>query len=338
MEQISRTVLVLGANGRFGAAATQAFAEAGWHVIAQARRAPAALPAGAHHVDTPLADPAALAAQANGADTVIYAVNPPYTRWAAEALPLARAGMAVAERLGARFMLPGNVYNFGEAMPPLLGEDTPQDATTRKGRIRIAMERELEARAAAGLRSVVIRAGDFFGGGAGSWLDLVIARSLSAGKLVYPGPTDLPHAWAYLPDLARAVVAVAQRDDLPVFERLHFAGHTLTGAQLLGAIERAAEAGGIRPAGGWRRGGLPWPLLRAGGLVVPMWREIAEMAYLWRVPHALNGRRLTQTVGPLTETPVDAAMTHALQALGLVASKRTTAAATPASPTNAAFS
>lgn len=334
----ARTALVLGANGRFGAAATQAFAEAGWRVIAQARRAPAALPAGAHHVDTPLADPAALAAQATGAETVIYAVNPPYTRWAAEALPLARAGMAIAERLGARFMLPGNVYNFGETMPPVLREDTPQDATTRKGRIRIRMEHELESHAAAGLRSVVIRAGDFFGGGAGSWLDLVIAKSLRAGKLVYPGPTDLPHAWAYLPDLARAFVAVAQRADLPVFERLHFAGHTLSGAQLLGAIERAAEAGGTRPTGGWRRGGLPWSLLRAGGLVVPMWREIAEMAYLWRVPHALDGRRLTQTVGPLTETPVDAAMAHALQALGPVASKLTTAAAAPAPPTNAAFS
>ena len=32
----ARTVLVLGANGRFGAAATQAFAEAGWRVIAKA--------------------------------------------------------------------------------------------------------------------------------------------------------------------------------------------------------------------------------------------------------------------------------------------------------------
>lgn len=333
----ARTVLVLGANGRFGAVATQAFAEAGWRVIAQARRAPAALPAGVHHVDTPLAEPAALAAQANGADTVVYAVNPPYTRWAAEALPLARAGMAVAEHLGARFMLPGNVYNFGESMPPLLREDTSQDATTRKGRIRVRMESELESRATAGLRSVVIRAGDFFGGGAGSWLDLVIAKSLRDGKLVYPGPTDLPHAWAYLPDLARAFVAVAQRADLPAFERLHFAGHTLTGAQLLGAIERAAGAGGIRPAGEWRRGGLPWSLLRAGGLVVPMWREIAEMAYLWRVPHALDGRRLTQTVGLLTETPVDVATAHALQALGLVAPMRATAPATPAPPTNAAL-
>ncbi|MDT3680170.1 MAG: epimerase [Burkholderiaceae bacterium] len=311
----TRTVLILGANGRFGAAATRAFANAGWQVIAQARRAPASLPPGARHIATPLADPAALASQATGADTVVYAINPPYTRWAAEALPLLHAGLAVAQRLNARFMLPGNVYNFGEAMPPLLREDTPQDATTRKGQIRIRMERELEARAATGLRSVVIRAGDFFGSGTGSWLDLLIARSLRAGKLIYPGPTNLPHAWAYLPDLADAFVAVAQRADLPAFERLHFVGHTLTGAQLLDTIERAAEAAGIRPAGGWRHGGVPWPLLRVGGLFVPMWREIAEMAYLWRLPHALDGRRLAQAAGPLPGTPIDVAMTRALLAL-----------------------
>ena len=35
------TVLVLGAAGRFGAAAVQAFAQAGWRVLAQQRRAPA---------------------------------------------------------------------------------------------------------------------------------------------------------------------------------------------------------------------------------------------------------------------------------------------------------
>jgi nucleoside-diphosphate-sugar epimerase len=312
----NRTALILGANGRFGAAATDAFAAAGWRVLAQARRAPASLPRGAHHVAATLEDPSAVAAQAAEAQVVVYAVNPPYTRWAQEALPLARAGMETAQRLGARFMLPGNVYNFGESMPALLREDTPQAPTTRKGRIRCELERELAARAEHGLESVVLRAGDFFGGGAGSWLDLVIVKSLRSGKLVYPGPTDVPHAWAYLPDLARAFVALAERADLPVASRFHFAGSTLTGAELLAGLERAAASLGIAPARGLRRGGVPWGLLRAGGLVVPMWREIAEMAYLWRVPHALDGTALRAAVGALPTTPIATALREALVALG----------------------
>lgn len=318
----ARGVLILGANGRFGAAAVQAFAAAGWEVLAQARRAPTSLPAGARHLSTPLTDLPNLAAQAAGVDTVVYAINPPYTRWATQALPLARAGMTLAAQLGARFMLPGNVYNFGENMPELLREDTPQRATAGKGRIRVQMEEALRARADEGLRSVVIRAGDFFGSGTGSWLDLVIAKSLRKGKLVYPGPTDRPHAWAYLPDLARAFVAVAGAPGLPGFERLHFAGHTLTGAELLRAIERAAESHGFRPARGWRHGDVPWSLLRAGGLIVPMWREIAEVAYLWRLPHALDGARLRALVGELPETPTDEAVERALTGLGIVSPGR----------------
>ena len=312
------TVLVLGTNGRFGAAAVQSFAAAGWRVLAQARRAPTApLPPGAVVIDTSLVDTEALARRAAGARVVVHAVNPVYTRWDAELLPLARQGMAVAERLGARFMLPGNVYNFGAGMPARLLEDTPQRPTTRKGRQRCQIEDELQARAAQGLASVVIRAGDFYGAGSGSWLDQAIVKDLRSGKLVYPGPLDVPHAWAYLPDLARAFVAVAARDDAPPFQRLHFAGHTLTGHQLLAAIDTAAAELGLRPAAGFRWGAMPWGLIRTIGVVYPLWRELARMSYLWRVPHALDGAALRDAVGELPVTPVPVALREALLALGI---------------------
>ncbi|HSW22947.1 MAG TPA: NAD-dependent epimerase/dehydratase family protein, partial [Burkholderiaceae bacterium] len=310
--------LVLGANGRLGAATVEAFAAAGWAVLAQARRPPAALPAGATHLANELADTAALARAAAGARVVVYAINPLYTQWPTQALPLLHQGLDVAQRLNATFMLPGNVYNFGAQMPPLLNEHTPQRPTTRKGRIRVDMERDLKALAAQGrLRSVVIRAGDFFGAGSGSWMDLVITKSLRQGKLVYPGPLDLVHAWAYLPDLTRAFVAVAARaHELPAFADLPFAGHALTGTELLSGIERAAASLGLAPSGGFRRGGMPWLVLKLGGLVVPMWREIAEMSYLWQVPHALDGSALARAVGPLPATPLDVAMRDTLLALG----------------------
>jgi len=311
------TVLVLGANGRLGEAAVQAFAAAGWQVLAQLRRAPVApLPAGAVALALPLGDIDALARRAAAARVVVYAVNPPYADWPRQMLALARHGMDLAQRLDATFMLPGNVYNFGAGMPLLLSEATPQQPTTRKGRIRVELEAEMAARAAQGLRSVVIRAGDFFGGGAGSWLDLAIVKRLRQGRLVYPGPLDVAHAWAYLPDLARAFVAVAARDDLAAAQRWHFAGHTLTGHELLEALERAAGVLGLQPAAGLRRGGMPWGVMRVLGTVVPMVREVVEMEYLWRVPHALDGRALQGRVGVLPVTPIDDAMQSALRGLG----------------------
>ena len=322
-----RVVLVLGARGRLGAAAVAAFAASGWHVLAQARRAQAAWPAGVVPVTVALADTEALVAAAAGASVVVYAVNPPYTDWARQLMPLACQGLDVAQRLGALFMLPGNVYGYGDQLPARLQEQTPQHPNHEKARLRVQLEAEIARRAEAGhLRGVVIRAGDFYGSGRGSWLDLVVLKSLRSGKLVYPGPLDRAHAWAYLPDLARAFVAVAERatpgpaPGMSAFDVLHFAGHTLTGAALLAAVAAAADDVGATPAvvarRGWRHGSLPWGWMRAAGIVVPMCKALAEMRYLWFRPHALSGARLLACVGELPQTPPRQAMRQALVDLG----------------------
>lgn len=113
------TVLILGANGRMGQAATQAFSAAGWRVLAQMRRASTALlPLHASALLCSLADTDNISKAASGASVVLHAVNPPYHRWEREALPALQQGMAAAQRLGALFMLPGNVYNFGAKCRP----------------------------------------------------------------------------------------------------------------------------------------------------------------------------------------------------------------------------
>ncbi len=42
--------------------------------------------------------------------------------------------------------------------------------------------------------------------------------------------------------------------------------------------------------------------------VVPMLRELSRMAYLWQVPHELDGRRLAALCGPMPTTAVDQAL------------------------------
>lgn len=310
------TVLILGANGRLGGAAVRGFADAGWAVVAQARRAPPALPHAARWISTALDDTRGLAAAAADARAVLYAVNQPYSQWASRALADATLGMDVAERLSATLLFPGNVYNFGSSMPQRLTPDTPHLPDTPKARIRCEIESALCERSERAMRCVVLRAGDFFGGGAGAWFDRVIVKSLDRGKLVYAGPPHHAHAWAYLPDLARAFVAVAQRCiELPMFATLHFEGHTLTGKELLDAIERAAVALGVAAPGSVRREALPWGFIRAFAWAVPAWREIVELAYLWQVPHALAAGPLNKVLGAFATTPLDAALHATLQSL-----------------------
>ena len=323
------TVLVLGARGRFGLAATRAFAASGWRVLAQIRpRATAPDCAGVSWLPVAVDDTAALAQAARGAAVVVHALNPLYTAWETEAMPLLDAGLRVARQLNALVMLPGNVYNFGAGMPPVLVEDTPQNAHTRKGKIRIAMEQQLQQVATAGgVRAVVIRAGDFFGGGTGSWFDLALAKDITRGKMTYPGALDLPTAWAYLPDLANTFVRVADKLlDAPggfaPFELFHFRGYSLTGRQWAEQLTAAARDNGwLQPDGQLKIAALPWPLIKAGGLLVPMWRELARMRYLWQTPHALAGDKLAALIGPEPHTELSVAVRQALQDLGKIRRK-----------------
>ncbi len=310
---MSSTVLILGAAGRIGQLLSLAFADAGWQVRAQARKPlPAALTLHRRiqSVRCEATDVAALTAAARGCTTIVNALNPPYTDWDRLALPLADAALAAARASGALLMLPGNVYNFGRELPPVLTPETPQRGDLPKARLRIEMEARLAAAARAGVDSVVIRAGDFFGGpGSGTWLDMALASKLAKGRFVYPGRTDIAHAWAYLPDLAQTVVKVAaMRDRLRGHRRLHFAGHTLTGEDLRWAFE--AQTGRTL-----RTVDLPWGWIRLMSPFVPMWRELLTMRYLWQRPHALDDSALRALIGDVPHTPLPQALHAALAQL-----------------------
>lgn len=331
------TVLILGGRGRLGLAAARAFAQAGWKVLAQVRPGAvvSALPAipGVGWLPVAVQDTAALAAQAHAAQVVVHALSPAYTHkaWRAEAPALMEAAISVSRQLHATLMLPGNVYNFGEGMPAVLREDTPQAATGFKGRLRVQLEQRLaQATLDGSMRAVVVRAGDFFGSGTGSWLDQAIAKDLPRGRITWPGPLDVATPWAYLPDLARTLVRVAQeRGRLAPFERLHFAGHHVSAQQWLHSFTAlAAEQGWLPGSGVLRVGRLPWPLLRAVSVVMPTFGALAAMRYLWNTPHRLDNTRLRALIGDEPHTPFDLAVRQALADLGLLGTQAQRAAPT----------
>lgn len=325
------TVLILGARGRFGQAATQAFARAGWRVLAQIRPRKAA-PEDASN-DTAndvtwlrldLHDTTALMQAAQGAQVVVHALNPSDytdTAWAREAPALLATSLHLARQLGATLMMPSNVYNFGTQLPPLLREDTPQAPDHTKAHVRVAMEQRLQQAAHEGaVRSIVIRAGDFFGQGLGSWLDLVLAKDLGRGVVTLPGPRDVSHAWAYLPDLADTFVRVAERrEQLPPFAALHFQGHTLTLDDWASALQAGRQPLRVKH--------LPWALMRVLALASPTVRSLCTMRYLWQRPHAMDNARLLALLGTEPHTPFDMASRQALQGLGLGLAAASTPAA-----------
>jgi nucleoside-diphosphate-sugar epimerase len=305
---MSSRILVLGAGGRLGHTAARAFRNAGWAVTSLVRPGAAARAlAGTQICEIDALDHAAVGAAARGVDVVLHALNPPYTAWSRQALPLAYGAIAAAETAGAALMFPGNLYNYGRGLPAIIDEATPMRPSAGKGRLRVAIENRMQEAAERGMRTIVLRAGDFFGAGRGSWLDLVIAKQIGRGRLVYPGPLNLIHEWAYLPDLAGALVRLAGiRETLRTFETFGFPGHAVTGRELTTAIARALRSRLQVKA-------MSWWLIHALRPIVPLCRELSELSYLWNEPHRIDGTKLEAAIGAVAHTPLDLAVARALQ-------------------------
>ena len=295
---MSSSVIILGAKGRFGRAAQRAFLEAGWDVTAFGRNWSAPALAGVTQVSGDAFDSGALIAACVGHDVIVNALNPPYTQWA-KALPaLTRNVIKAAQASGATVMIPGNVYTYGQNMPPVLSEDTGQHPTCRKGKLRMTMEERFAA--ANDVRTIILRAGDFIEAEqTGNWFDSQITNKVAKGSIMYPGPTDLPHAWAYLPDMARAMVGLAEkRDSLAKFETFGFAGYTLTGEELIASIQQLVGRT-------LKRGKMPWFALALMQPFSALMREVYEMRYLWQTAHGIDGTKLQNTLPDWEPTPLD---------------------------------
>jgi nucleoside-diphosphate-sugar epimerase len=298
-----KTVLVLGANGGVGKVVAKAFLEKGWRVLGLVRAGKAA-GEGIVPIHADLFDASAVAKACGPVDIVFNGLNVPYPVWAKEALPMYEAAADVVEALGARQIYPGSVYNFGSSMPPVLTPQTPFAPDTLKGRIRVSIEDMLKSRAEAGrLRTIVIRAGDFFGSDApNSWMNALVAKDLGKGKVVTPGKKKTIHAWAFLPDLAATVVRLAEvEQSLGAYEVFHFENHNASAKML-------AEAGRYAIGRKVRVGHMPRVMFSLIALFDPFMRAALEMLYLWDVPHALHDDRLAKVIGEVPRTPLSLAL------------------------------
>ena len=171
-------------------------------------------------------------------------------------------------------------------MPDVLDETTPMQPSTRKGKMRVEIEQRMREASERGVRTIILRAGDFFGSGRGSWFDLVLAKDLARGIVTYPGPLDVVHAWAYLPDLVATLVRLADvRDQLGAFETFGFPGHAVTGREFVAALAKAARRG-LQVK---RMSVVADPCAARASL--PICRELSEMAYLWQRAAPDRGRQ-----------------------------------------------
>jgi nucleoside-diphosphate-sugar epimerase len=264
---MTQTVLILGGKGKIGAHAAQAFWNAGWQVRMYDRGTD-------------------MTQAAMGADVIVNGLNPPrYHNWAKLIPAITAQVIAAAKASGATVIIPGNVYNFGNAGGEW-SEHSPQQPQTRKGKIRVQMERDY---AASGVQTIILRAGNFIDPDHnGDIMSVFLMTGIAKGKLTSAGPKDIVTTYCYLPDWAQAAVGLAEkRAELAQFEDVPFPGHVFSVEDLRVTVQDTLG----RPV---RLSPFPWWIMT---LASPFWelaRELSEMRYLWTTAHTLSGSKLTR--------------------------------------------
>jgi nucleoside-diphosphate-sugar epimerase len=307
--------LVIGATGGFGGATAAALLAHGWRVRALNRDPEAAasaspLPVEWTRGDAMVRDDVRRAAE--GVKVVVHGANPPgYRNWKGLVLPMLENSLAAAGAEGARLLMPASVYNYGPDAFPLIDEAAPQNPLTRKGAIRVEVERRLRQANQAGTKTLTLRAGDFFGPGAtNGWLQQgMVAPGKPLTAVTYPGPLGVRHAWAYLPDLGETAARLLDLEaELAADASFNFGGHQIDGHELLAAFEGlAGRKLAVRP--------FPWFALHAVAPFNETLRELLEMRYLWRDTVLLDNRRLAAQLGAEPHTPLAAALAATLAGL-----------------------
>jgi nucleoside-diphosphate-sugar epimerase len=276
------TALVLGASGGFGGQVARALQKAGWHVRRYARGTD-------------------MTAAAKDARLIVNGLNPPaYHNWD-QLIPEITASVIAAGRAsGATVLVPGNVYPYGMEPSPW-GLGTPHRPVSRKGRIRATMEATYRAAAEGdGPRTILLRGGDFLLPEAPQMLmNRMILAKAAKGKITALGPTNALHAYAYLPDMARAAVGlVALGEALPAYADIPFAGHAFTIDDLAARVERLSGTP-------MRVTQFPLWVFTALGPFWELARELREMLYLNRFPHQLDPAPLRHWLPDYRDTPLD---------------------------------
>jgi nucleoside-diphosphate-sugar epimerase len=291
--------VIVGA-GPVGTGVARLLADKGEHVRIVTRRG-----AGPEHpsiervaADATQAD--RLAELAAGAAALYNCANPLYHRWLTDWPPLAASLLAAAERSGAVLAAASNLYGYGPVDGPIT-DATPLAATHPKLRLRADMWREALARQGAGrLRVTEVRSSDYIE--ANSILSYVLAKPIRAGKRAFvPGALDVPHSWTAIGDVARTLVTVAADPRAGGKAWLVPTNPPLTVRAL--AARFAAVSGAPEP----KLSTIPYAVMWATGLFVPLVRELRTTHYQFVSPFVVDSSLTERTFG-LAPTDLEVAL------------------------------
>ena len=234
-----------------------------------------------------------------GASVVYHCAGAPYTDWAALLPPMQASIIEGAAAAGAKLVVAENLYMYGAVSEPRR-EDTPFQATTRKGHVRAAMAESLmEAHYKGIVRATSGRSSNFYGPDTAE-LGAFGARTLYpllAGKKVGVfGNPDTLHSYTYIDDYAKGLIILGAHDEA-LGQSWHIPNAPAwTTRQIL---NRFFEEAGLEP----RIETIPDVAIKLLGFFNPLLHEVDEMLYESKEPFLVDSSKFVHAFGDIA-TPL----------------------------------
>jgi len=160
--------------------------------------------------------------------------------------------------------------------------------------------------------ALVVRAGDYHGPRVrSSWFAQAMVRPGRPVTRLWNLAPGIGHSWAYLPDLAQAMVRLLEHPGLRPFERVGFEGFWDPDGRAFPALVAEALGRTHLP-----QRSFPWWALRLAAPFGGFPREAVDILPCWRHPVRIDNTRLVTLLGAEPRTPPVQAMRTTLQGLG----------------------
>lgn len=283
-----QSILVLG-YGAVGRAVTEVLAARGDEVRVAQRSQPADLPAGVAFTPCDILDPDAVRRAVAGAAQVVLAIGLPYDSrvWRKTWPPAMRNVVEACAATGTRIVFIDNLYMLGRQDGPRR-EDMSLSRKGQKPAI-LAEVTDIWMAARDRVKLAALRCTDFYGPGVPvSHIGATGFGALAQGQpALLLAPPDVPHDFAYVPDIARAAVTLLDAPDDAFGQVWNMpCAPTRTPREILAL---GAKAIGVRP----RVRAIPLWLLPLLGLFVRFLKEMADVGFTWDGPYVVDGRKFT---------------------------------------------
>lgn len=256
------------------------------------RHQPADLPANVPFTRCDVLDAASVLEAAKGASQIVLTIGFSYDRttWRTHWPKAMENVLVAAEAVNARVVFVDNLYMYGPQTAPLREDMALQDYGAKPA-VRAAITRRwMEAHKSGRVKVAALRAPDFYGPGVTqSHLGGLAFGNLAKGKraLMIINP-DQPHAFAYVPDIARGVISLLDAPDGDFGQAWHIPSAPMQTAREI--LTMGAKMLGRRLS----LTAIPMGLFPVLGIFMPVLNEMREMHFQWDRPYEVDATKFVK--------------------------------------------